>query len=141
MRPDTVFTNRETPTSSGLSGSNIGPQKISTPRPATKNEVAQVLNSYFSGDPDMEMFYRMMLHFGEVSKSPKDAKEQFEKIFEVFFISLKKQYPSEDNIEKIEKIQKTIEPIKKSLDNFLKDGKLELDYFKAGISAFLVSLL
>lgn len=145
MRPDNVYkyttigyfdSDHE-----GLSGSSIGPVKSITPEAPKKQYIENILSDYFSQNDSKNLFYRQCRHFCSMSKSKKDAKEQFEKVIELYFLSLKNQYPNEKDTNEINTILENIDTIVKLLDNFSKDGRMENDYFGAALAALLVSLL
>ena len=144
MTPETVFkdkTNKQEPNSKRLSGSNIGPVKIDVPTPPSTDEVEKHLDLYFSQYPKIEQFYKMMKHYGRISKSKTDAKDQFEKIIEIYISSVKQCIKTEEESDKLEDIQKTTQETKKLLADFIDDGKVSNDYFKAGLAALLVNLI
>ena len=141
MTPEKVFVDAET-FKNGLAGAGIVVPKIITPKPSTPGDVEGELISLFTSASDKDKeFFNLVKHFAGMMKSKRDAKDQFKKMFDIFIMSLKSQYPSEDKAEKIEKIQISIETTINEIDNFVKDGNLHNDYFKVGLAALLVKLL
>lgn len=142
MTPGSVFVdNTQKPNEDHPQGSTIGATKISTPSPKTPQDIRAAMDSHFSQYPKLEEYYKMMKHYGAVSKSKKDVNDQFGKLLEIYISSLKQVAPSDDQHKELEEIAKTMETTKKLLANFVGDGNIGNDYFKAGLAAMLVNLL
>ncbi len=140
MTPETVF-KTSTPNLELLGGSNIGPIKIQAEPIPTSKEIEAQLHRLFLDNDNLNSFYKLCKHYCGISKSKKDSKEQFEKIIYLYILSLKMQYPDKLSLSYIENIQKSMENTKKLLDDFTKDGRMNNDYFKVGVSAMLTHIL
>ena len=141
MTPDSVFVDNTEVNEEHLLGSDIGATKLDTPIPKTAGEVTETINSHFSQYPKIDDFYKMIRHYGRVSKSKKDTKEQFCKVFEIYISAMKQTITKDSEFEALEEITKSMETTKKLLANFVDGSKIENDYFRAGLAALLVNIL
>ena len=141
MTPDTVFKDK-TETVPGvrtLAGSSITPTRILESAPPSAKDMEAHFNKLFTDRPKVEAFYTMAKHLCRMTKSKNDAKQQLETVLELYFTSLKIQYPNDITI--LDEIKKTLEPTIKLIDNYVKSGNMSNEYFYAGVCAFALSLL
>jgi hypothetical protein len=140
MTPDKVFVDSDV-FKRGLAGAGIVPESTILPKPSTVGDVEGDLTSLFSTNDKYRDFFNLAKHFSGIIKSKKDAKEQFKKVFDIYILSLKAQYPTDDKKEQIKNIENSIKDTINQIDNFTKDGNMSNEYFKVGLAALLIKLL
>lgn len=140
MTPSSIFKDADK-FKDGMMGVGIVPQSSIIAKPSTAGDVEGELVSLFSQNDIYRDFFNLTRHYSGTIKSKKDAKDQFKKIFDIYIMSLKKQYPEESKLEQIKNIEKSIESTINEIDNFTKDGNMINDYFKIGLAGLLVKLL
>lgn len=139
MTPESVFKDN-TEDDNHLAGSKIGQAKIHVPRPIDEKEVEDLMLQYFAQHPTVD-FYRMIRHMCKISKSKRDSKEQFQKVVEIYFTSISQSLTKKEDFDKLDEIRESMKITEILLDDFVKDGNMTNDHFKAGLAALLVSII
>lgn len=145
MTPSTVFVNDNKEGmdefKSGLSTDQFKPASPIIPKPSTNSDIESQLVSLFSTNELYSKFFNKARHYSGMMKSKKDSKDQFQKVFDIYIMSLEEVCKTPDELERVRDIKKTIETTIIEIDNFTKDGNMSNEYFKVGLAALLTKLL